>query len=193
MKRLLSVLVISGLSGLLSLAALSSSVAQAGDTIVLEVAVNRDLGAFNSTGDGFPGSVIYARGNIYPEGTLPSGLSDFDPATESDLGTWRCHFLGLGERDAPLAMITYHFQLEPTGYHSRYHSKESMIIVQGLNAHTFEPPVPRVLAVVGGTGRYAGVTGEVLEEVLGRNTSGSVNSRFTFKLSGIKHGNRGRY
>jgi hypothetical protein len=42
--------------------------------------------------------------------------------------------------------------------------------------------VPRIHAIVGGTGKYDGANGEVREEVLGTNGSGCFNLRFQFSL-----------
>ena len=71
--------------------------------------------------------------------------------------------------------VTYYFALDD--------SEESLILVQGLNSH-FPPPdsVPKVHAIVGGTGKYAGATGEVREEVIGLNDLGCSDLRFHFKI-----------
>lgn len=37
-------------------------------------------------------------------------------------------------------------------------------------------------AVIGGTGRFSGAIGEVVQEPLGTNRTGLANYRFTFKL-----------
>jgi hypothetical protein len=82
--------------------------------------------------------------------------------------------------------VTYYFQLEPTGYDRA----ESMIMVMGLNSHTDndDHSERRVLAVVGGTGRYANATGEVRETVIGRNNVDGRNLRFHFRLRDAKNG-----
>ena len=199
MNRLSSVLITPTLVAILSVGAIWTTVAQADSKrrFTLEVAMNSATGGVN-----FPDGGVLQRslvgifnGNIYPRGTLPSGNSGFDPTSDGEIGTWRCHFTALNDvafptgtpdsLDFPLAgVITYYFQLKPTGYDR----DESMIMVMGLNSHTFndDDSVSRVLAVVGGTGRFAGVSGEVQEKVLGRNSSGARNLRFRFKLYGVE-------
>ena len=200
MKRLAFVLFVSGLTGMLSLGGFWPAVAQAHSTkkFSVDVACNLPSAGFNTAdGAAFPptfgprATVVIVNGNIYPRDSLEPGLTPFlpDPTDPNKIGTWRCQFASLGEFDFPLRLIgavTYYFQLEPTGYDP----DESMIMVQGLNSHTFVPgpdSVPRVLAVVGGTGKYAGATGEVREEVLGRNVTGCFNMRFHFRISGVRH------
>jgi hypothetical protein len=56
--------------------------------------------------------------------------------------------------------------------------------VQGINSHR-NPAVDgveRVHAIVGGTGRFKGATGEVTEHVIGNNSTGAFNLRFTFRI-----------
>jgi hypothetical protein len=203
MKRLPFLLFVSGLTAILSLGVFWTEAAQAKSTktFTLDVACDFSTAGFNHSTDpstdvgplGPRARGIIVNGNIYPEGVLPSGESPWVPhPTDPDtIGTWRCLFAALGAIDLPLALVgavTYYFQLEPTGHDS----DESMIMVQGLNSHThmdFGLPdsVPRVLAVVGGTGRYAGATGEVREEVLGTNTLGCFNLRFHFRIH-VAHG-----
>jgi hypothetical protein len=195
---------VSGLTGILFLAVFWTTVAQAGSTktLTLDVACNLGTAGINQPrspnwelGDPLPpprATVVIVNGNIYPEGTLTSDGTDFDP-----IGTWRCHFaslsaftlfggkLGDPDPDDPslAGAVTYYFQLNPTGYDP----EESMIMVQGLNSH-FAPGLrQRVHAVVGGTGRYAGATGEVLEEVLRQNSSGCFDMRFHFRIRGVRH------
>lgn len=201
MKRLPFVLLISGLTGILSLGAIWTTVAQADSRrqFTLEVAMNSATAGVNFPDVGIPQRSLVGifNGNIYPEGTLESGSNGFDPTTDGEIGTWRCLFTGLNDvafptgtpqsLDFPLTgAVTYYFQLKRTGYDR----EESMIMVMGLNSHTFDDrdSVSRVLAVVGGTGRFAGATGEVRETVLGRNSTGARNLRFRFRLRGVRDG-----
>ncbi len=204
MKRLPILLFISALTGILSLGTFWTTIAQADSKrhFTLEVGMDFNTGGVNVPDvDAYPGGGVPFRslvgvfnGNIYPEGMLESGTE----LPDGKIGTWRCHFTGLNgvaqlsdqsdALDFPLTgAVTYYVQLNPTGYDP----DESMIIVMGLNSHTRDDAdnVPRVLAVVGGTGRFAGATGEVREEVIGRNTTPARNLRFTFWLRGV----RGRY
>ncbi|UCD68905.1 MAG: hypothetical protein JSW48_02030 [Betaproteobacteria bacterium] len=215
MKRLPFVLFTAGLIGMLSLAAIWSTDAEADSRrkFTLEVAMNSALGGFNLPDGGISGRALVGvfNGNIYPKGTLGKGDNDFDPTSDGNIGTWRCHFTGLNtvalpppiigllpmplvnpSQDFPLTgAVTYYFQLEPTGYDRA----ESMLIVMGLNSHTLDDNdnVSRVLAVVGGTGRFAGATGEARETLLGRNLSGARNLEFRFRLREVKKGHGYRY
>lgn len=196
MKRLTYLLFVSGLTGILSLGAFWPSIAQADSKrhFSLEVAMGDAPPGLNFADSNFfpnfpRGTVVLSSGNIFPAGTLGS---DSDPNAPDAIGVWRCQLVDLGPGDFPLTgAVTYYFRLDATGYDP----EESMIIVQGLNSHTsdsdnvptVEDSVPRVHAVVGGTGKYATVTGEVREEVIGTNPSGSRNLRFEFRLRGVRH------
>jgi hypothetical protein len=204
MKRLPFLLLISGLTGILFLGANWTTVAQADSKhhskskrhFTLEVSMDPGTAGVNPSSLGVPGRALVGvfNGNIYPKGTLDDG---FDLASGGKIGTWRCHFTGLNTvafdssdpdiLDHPLTgAVTYYFQLEPTGYDRA----ESMIMVMGLNSHTDndDHSERRVLAVVGGTGRYANATGEVRETVIGRNNVDGRNLRFHFRLRDAKNG-----
>lgn len=199
MNRIASAVIASALTGIVSLGAIWTTVAQADsrDRFTVEVAMNSATAGVNFSDVGIPqrSTVGIFNGNIYPTGTLRRGDDNFDPTSDGEIGTWRCHFTGLNDvafptgtensLDFPLTgAVTYYFQFKRTGYERR----ESMLMVMGLNSHTFDDGdnVSRVLAVVGGTGRFAGATGEVRETVLGRNVSGARNLRFRFKVRGVK-------
>jgi len=201
MNKVRSTLIISALTGMLSLAAFWTTAAQADSrhNFTLEVAMDSSTGGINPNAPDFAdwgrAFVGVFNGNIYPKGTLRRGDDGFDPTSDGEIGTWRCHFTALNNvafgtgnsetLDFPLTgAVTYYFQLRPTGYDRA----ESMLMVMGLNSHTADDAdnVSRVLTVVGGTGRFAGATGEVRERVLGRNTSGARNLRFRFRLQGVK-------
>ena len=197
MKRLPFLLFVSGLTGILSLGVFWAAAAQAKSTKTFTVEVACDAGTagfnFSTSIDNGPfgprGTIVIVNGNIYPEDSLPSDGTEFDPTDPNKIGTWRCQFASLGGIDLPLVgAVTYYFQLAPTGYDS----EESMIMVQGLNSHTPVGAVDRVLAVVGGTGRFSGATGEVLEEVVGGNSSGCFNLRFHFRIRGVRGAGYGR-
>ena len=195
MKRLPFVLFVSGLTVILSVGVFWTAAAQAKSTktFTLEVACDgmtagaNFSNAFNPPTDesafGPRGTIIIVNGNIYPEDGLPSDETAFDLDNPGKIGTWRCHFAALGNDSPLIGAVTYYFQLDPTGKDS----EDSMIIVQGLNSHRPFGSVERVLAVVGGTGRYAGATGEVVEQVApGFNDSGCFNLRFHFRIRGVK-------
>jgi hypothetical protein len=181
MKKLSLALWALGLTGIISLGVLQVGVAQAEmkKTFTLDVACNGNTLALNPADPTDPpfarGDVAVVTGAIFPAGTLPSGVTTFDPNTPGEIGAWRCLFASLAEPPI-VGAITYYFALEENG-------KESMLLVQGLNSHQWPGSVPRVLAVVGGTGKFRGANGEVREEVLGTNGSSCFNLRFHIKLN----------
>ena len=126
MKRLTNLLVVSGLTGILSLGAFWPSIAQADSKrhFSLEVAMGDVPSGLNFQNDpAFPppgrGLVVLASGRIFPKNTLPEGPSDADPngPTGPDaIGSWFCHFIHLGPTEFPLVgAVTYFFKLDGTG------------------------------------------------------------------------------
>jgi hypothetical protein len=184
MKKLRLSVFVSGLVGIISLGLLQIGVApvvqaRTEKTLMLDVAQDGNTFVLNPAppAPSLRGGLGVVTGTIYPEGTLPSGATDFDPSTPG-IGTWRCVIAILAE--PPLTgAVTYYFALGET----EPGSEKSMLIVQGLNSH-FVGSDPRILAIVGGTGQYAGATGEVVEEVIGTNATpnGALNLRYTFTL-----------
>ncbi len=128
------------------------------------------------------GDTSIINGKLFNGGIIPPGFDrafDLDANTPNSIGTWRCIQTILndpapGNTELPLTgAVTYYFELE-----------HGTLVVQGLNSHN-NPAlggVERVHSVVGGTGRYKGASGEVLEEVIGNNNTGVLNLRFTFRI-----------
>lgn len=180
MKKLPSVFLTLGLTGILFTGLVQIAVAQAKSekNFTLDVACNGSTLALNPADPADPpfsrGDVAVVTGTVYSGGTLPAGVTTSDPNAPGRIGTWRCLFASLTEPPL-IGAITYYFALEENG-------EESMLMVQGLNSHQWPGSVPRVHAIVGGTGKYDGASGEVREEVLGTNGSSCFNLRFQFSL-----------
>jgi hypothetical protein len=129
------------------------------------------------------GDLSYIEGVLYPKGTLHRGKSDPAPSGQT-IGTYRYRgvntaglldFLNAVAKD-PNAPRILAFLTETYGFPD----DDSEIITDGAwpNANH---AVHR--AVIGGTGRFAGVVGEAYEENIGENTrDGNCNLRTTFKL-----------
>jgi hypothetical protein len=129
------------------------------------------------------GDISYIEGVLYPKGTLQPGKSD--PASDArKIGAFRyrgvntvdlqdyLNALG-GDSSAPRVQA---FMTETYGFPD----DDSEIITEGA-----WPNANRAVhrAVIGGTGRFAGVVGEAFEENIGENTrDGNCNLRVTFKL-----------
>lgn len=195
MNRLSNSVLASALVGALSLGLIWATAAQSDSRrhFTVDVAMDRATNGANLPDVGVPGRALVGifNGNIYPRGTLRRGDATFDPTSDGDIGTWRCHFTGLNDvasatgsedsLDYPLTgAVTYYFQFKRTGYERA----DSILVVMGLNSHTFndDESVRRVFAIVGGTGKFAGASGTVRETVLGRNITGSRNLRFRIRL-----------
>jgi hypothetical protein len=118
------------------------------------------------------GTTFIVDGKIYPGGTIARG-DGFDlDATPGIGGKWVCRG-------------TYNVRLEEflagvapsvsTTWHLLFDARNALM-TEGQEGGT----VRRV--VLGGTGRYRAFVGEVNEEVLGFNSTGFENFRFTFKV-----------
>src|SRR5439155_14947031 len=118
------------------------------------------------------GYTFIINGKIYPGGTLPAGDGlDIDTLTGS-IGTW----LTRGTFNVDLSQIlagahpalssTQYYLFSPTG------------ALEGEDALFSEGPEAGATThrvVLGGTGRYRGVIGEVQQESLGMNSTGFEN------------------
>ena len=131
----------------------------------------------------FPGDTSILEGTIYPAGTLPSGKADNDPNAPGGIGKYRsratytsdlANFLRAVEGDptaAPiLAFGTEMFSLP---------DDRTTILTDGNwpNAHFSAYRV-----VLGGTGQFRDVVGEVFQQNIGQNKTGFCNLRVTFRL-----------
>ena len=126
------------------------------------------------------GDTFIINGKLYPGGTLPNGDGlDIDTLTGS-IGTWVTRgtfnfdfsqFLATGAH--PLLSSTEYYLFTPTGVSDG----EEALFSEGP-----EFPATTHRVVLGGTGRYRGVIGEVQEETLGSNSTGFANKRYTFTI-----------
>jgi hypothetical protein len=134
-----------------------------------------------------PGDTFIQDGSIYPEGTIPTGKTDFDPNTPGAIGKYRVRGTfttdlanfkraAAHDRSAPpdMAFATEMFSL---GNH------RTIILTDGTwpNAYFSARRV-----VLGGTESFRDVVGEVHEENIGENKHGFCNLRVTFKLRKVR-------
>jgi len=152
-------------------------------TIVIDVAVDARTGSLNSASptDTEPkrGATAILNGKIYPGGTIAAGNGlDIDTLTGS-IGTWitrKTFNVDLSQIVAgahPALSATQYYLFSPTGVSDG----EEALFSEGPE---FGATTHRV--VLGGTGRYRGVIGEVQEETLGSNSTGFANERYTFTI-----------
>jgi hypothetical protein len=128
------------------------------------------------------GDTFIVNGSIYPDGSIPSGIAEPDPNARI-IGKYRLRgtFTGnteaftrsiAGDPASPriIAFATESFSLP---------DDDSTILTDGIwpNARKSAYRV-----VLGGTGRFSAVVGEIFEENIGENHDGFCNSRVTFKI-----------
>jgi hypothetical protein len=125
------------------------------------------------------GATFIVNGKIYPGGTIATG-NGFDIDTAGSIGTSVTHatfnFDASQQFTAgdPLLTSTQDYLFNPTG---ALNADDS--IMSG-GQESVLGSTHRV--VLGGTGIYRGTIGEVKQEVLGQNSSGFLNFRFTFTI-----------
>lgn len=152
------------------------------ETLVVDVACDATTFRLNKSGsllDARRGDGFIVQGKIYPGGTIaPGGTMQnpgtFDPRTApGSLGDWVCR----GNFSFDIGQIL--LGAEPHLFSTQHH-----IFTDGKSLVHDGPEGGgrQVRAIIGGTGAYAGYTGEVIEEPLGINATGLFNIRFTFKL-----------
>jgi hypothetical protein len=132
----------------------------------------------------FPGDILVIRGTIYPGHTLPSGIVNNDPNAPGGIGKILCRALILvqpTDLTTPAASFV-------TELYSFWNDSQT-IIADGSGANLYATVLR---AVLGGTGHFESVTGEIIEKNIGLNSTGFCNLRITFKLKrsrGERHGN----
>jgi hypothetical protein len=131
-------------------------------------------------GNPLRGSTFIVYGKIFPAGTIPSGVSSFDPNQAGSIGTWICRGVFVADfadiftnKTAQLAFHTTQLFLLP--------DDQMMVSTEGFEGNV---GVNTHRVVTGGTGLFRGVTGEELQEVIGVNQSGNglFDLRFTFSI-----------
>jgi hypothetical protein len=178
-KSILALLSVAALSASLQLAAAQMST-NSPERIEFMVDVAEDMDLFREPRvpigtEPLRGSFFITEGKIYPAGTIPSVNSTaFNPKTTAGaIGTWFCKgtFLVSGSEfdKSPKAVLSDQLYLLST-------DKQS-IATTGVEGNGVA-----VRPVLGGTGPYAGYTGEQTQEFLGFNATGGVNLRVTTKL-----------
>jgi hypothetical protein len=150
-------------------AATTPPAAAEGATLVFDVAcLGYTLGinlqaALDSKGGDLRGASFNVEGNLYPGGTIPAG-DGWDPASAAPTGHWLCRGWVLinPARPVPHAITTQEYlfgrisDAEPT--------PADQIVSSGM-----EGGVTAIRSVIGGTGRYRGVLGEVVQQPIGTN------------------------
>jgi len=121
------------------------------------------------------GTPFIVDGKIFPGRTLLKGSGVGDPNMPGSIGSWICK--GIFTSDLGTANIgfdtTQMFEFEGDG---------DAIWTEGLEAGLGKQGVITHRTILGGTGRFQGAEGEVIQEALGTNVEGTPNIRLTFKI-----------
>ena len=142
-----------------------------GATLVFDVAclgntMAPNLGAaLDAKAGDLRGTSFLVEGNLYPQGTIPAG-DGFDPASVAPIGHWFCHgWLILNPaRPEPHVVTTVEYLFGRIS--AAQPSPADQLVSTGI-----EGGPNMVRAVVGGTGRYRGAKGEMIEQTLGSNST----------------------
>jgi hypothetical protein len=125
------------------------------------------------------GSTFIVYGKIFPPGTIPPGITSFDPNQPGSIGTWVCRgvfladYADIASGAAAIAFHTTQLWLFPTD--------DKMLVSEGLEGNV---GVSTHRVVTGGTGAYGGAAGELLQQTIGVNQNGKglFDIRFTFHI-----------
>jgi hypothetical protein len=121
-------------------------------------------------GDGF-----IVNGKIFPAGTLPEGAASNDPNDPGSVGKWICR----GTQAVSFADIIAGAP-HPHVFFTQYHLLDDR---RGLVSDGASNETRGVAAVVGGLGSLSGAGGDVSATIIGTNSTGCPNIRFTFNLT----------
>jgi hypothetical protein len=133
-----------------------------------------------------PGDIFLQEGTIYPAGTLPRGKANNDPNAPGGIGKYRARGAftidsanfekaveGLPGANPELGLATEIYS---------FHEDGTSILTDGIwpNAHFSARRV-----VLGGTGQFRDIIGEIKEENIGENKYGFCNLRVTFLVKRV--------
>jgi hypothetical protein len=134
-----------------------------------------------------PGDTVILQGTIYPAGTLPRGKANNDPNAPGGIGKYRAR----GVFTADFANFERAVEGLPGASHDvgfvteiySFHKDGTSILTDGLwpNANFSSRRV-----VLGGTGQFRDIVGEIKEENIGENNTGFCNLRVTFFVKRVK-------
>lgn len=121
------------------------------------------------------GSTFIVNGTVFPGGTLPKGSGMGDPNMHGKIGVWFCK-----------GFFTSTLGTDPIGFNTtqmfEFNGDADAIWTEGLEGGLGIAGVVTHRTILGGTGRYAGARGDVIQESLGTNASGTPNIRLTFRI-----------
>jgi hypothetical protein len=155
-------------------------------TFSVDVAIDGATLALNNNDPANPanpirGTTFTVTGKIFPGGTIPAGITPFDPNQPGSIGTWVCSGVFVASAAdifGGKAQIAFH-----TNQIFLFTDDENALFTEGLEG-AVGATTHRV--VVGGTGKFRDLVGQERQETIGLNLSGKglFDIHFTFKLKG---------
>jgi hypothetical protein len=153
-------------------------------TFTVDVAIDGSTLALNNNDPANPenpvrGTTFTVRGKIFPGGTIPPGITSFDPNQPGSIGTWICTGVFLADAadifggKAAIAFHTSQIFLFPDDHNAIFTEGQEGAV--GITTHR---------VVVGGTGTFEGSLGQERQETIGLNLNGKglFDLHFTFTL-----------
>jgi hypothetical protein len=148
----------------------------------VDVAIDGATLALNNNDPAHPalrGTTFTVTGKIFPGGTIPPGITSFDPNQAGSIGTWVCSGVfvaGAPDIFSEKAKIAFH-----TNQIFLFTDDQNALFTDGLEG-SVGTTTHRV--VVGGTGKFQNVAGQERQETIGLNLDGKglFDIHFTFKL-----------
>lgn len=158
---------------------LTWDVACLGDTLRIQATEGNEEGDLS-------GNTFYVEGNVYEEGTIEG--DGFDPESADPIGLWVCRgfFMITKARTEPHVITTQEYIIGAIRKNRLF--PPDTLTSSGTEGSDAEEQAP-VRSVIGGTGRYAGASGVVIQNGNGKNTTTlrgvgdkAPNFRFVFTL-----------
>lgn len=153
-------------------------------TLAFDVAIDGATLALNNNDPANPanpvrGTTFTVTGKIFPGGTIPPGITSFDPNQPGSIGTWVCSGVfvaDVADIFSEKAKIAFH-----TNQIFLFTDDRNALFTEGLEG-SVGTTTHRV--VVGGTGIFQGLVGQERQETIGLNLNGKglFDLHFTFKL-----------
>jgi len=134
-----------------------------------------------------PGDTFFQEGTIYPAGTIQRGKPDNDPNAPGGIGKYLSRgVFTQGVEDFEKAANGLPGARPDLGFVTEiysFHEGGTSIMTDGIWPN---PTFSARRVVLGGTGKFRDIVGEVKEENLGENHYGFCNFRITFHVKRIK-------
>ncbi|MGH9138808.1 MAG: hypothetical protein ACRD0G_17495, partial [Acidimicrobiales bacterium] len=137
----------------------------------------------------FRGTTFFVEGELYPGGSIPDGVTDFDPASVEAIGHWMCRgwfvnrsgIQGQADRHDPHVITQQEYLFNRITEDNPFPMDQ--LSSSGLEGDAAGRGARR--SVVGGAGQWHGARGSVVQHVIGTNLTTGPNFRFEFDFSRV--------